>query len=454
MIQAPPQKKKKRREKQTDRDILAHIFMAAWICVLLQGALRKWAFPSINAVYLIQDIPLLVAYLFAIWKGLVWGGKLAWTCIVVAIALSAETMLQLMFLNLSMRTAVVGLHHYIFYLPILFILPVCLNAKHRRRFIRFNLAVIIPMALLAALQSRAPKAAWINKTSAGDDTGFGIAEDTVRATGTFNFTLTYSVWCGFAVGLVMGEWLSAPEQRAFKSKIVLLLCTVSGVLATMVSGSRSAIMLAALGFVGGFAAVIVTRNVRLIVRFGGMLILLPILTAVAYVVVPKSFNAVIERFSGEGYQEDIKARIEHMFFGFLSVPQFSVLGKGVGYGIPAANPSAGATLGMILSEHESIRIVQEMGSFVGTALVILRYIAGVGLVFVSFKCLRLPRAHRLSHAVPLAFATAPTLMINEMVRSAPVLATQTFFVIALILSAVLFRDEPLVAGPSPMPQTR
>ena len=438
----------------TNRDILAWIFLSAWVCVLMQGALRKWAFPSVNVIYLIQDVPLLAAYFFAVWKGLVWQGKLAWLCTVIAIVLSIETLVQVIFIDLSARTAVVGLHHYIFYLPILFIAPVSFNAKHRLRFVRWNLLFIIPMSVLAALQSRAPKGAWINKTSAGDETGFGIADDTVRATGTFNFTLTYSIWCGFAVGLVLGEWLLPPERRAFKSKILLLVCTMSALLATLVSGSRTAVMLAALGFVGGFASVVITRNVRLIVRFGLVLVLLPILTAIAYVVVPKSFNAVIERFSGEEYQEDMLKRIDHMIVGFVSVPEFSYLGKGIGYGIPAANPAAGAATGILLSEHETIRTVQELGSFIGPALVLLRYAMSFVIISFGFKALLLKRNHSFPHAVPLAFSAVPIFMIGELVRSAPVISSQIFFVIALILSAVLFRDEPLTAGPVSMPKMR
>jgi hypothetical protein len=453
MTQAAP-RTKKRRERQTPRDVLAHLFTAAWVCVLLQGALRKWVFPGVTVLYLIQDLPLLLAYVFALWKGLVWSGRLAWTCIVLAIALSIQTMLQIIFVDLKMRTAVVGLHHYIFYLPILFLAPVCFNAKHRRRFIRWNMLVIVPMALLAALQSRAPKAAWINKTSAGDETGFGLADDVVRATGTFNFTLTYSIWCGFAVGLVVGEWLQPPERRSFQSKIILLLCTLSAAVGTMVSGSRTAVALAGLGFVGGFASVVVTRNVKLIVRFGAILVLLPVVVVAAYFAAPKSFNALMDRFSGEGYQEEISARLEHMFLGFLTVPKYSPLGVGIGYGIPAANPAAGAASGILLSEHETIRIVQELGSFTGTGLVILRYGAGIALIFAGFKGLLLRRRHSFPHAVPLAFAFMPLVMVGEVVRSAPVVASETFFAIALVLSAYLFREEPLDPGPVQLSKTR
>lgn len=448
MTQAAPRQTTRlevRRPARTPRDVLAYLFMASWICVLISGALRKWVFPGLNILYLLQDLPLLMAYIYALWKGLFWGGRLAWTCIVLTMVLAVESMLQMISGTLSLRTAVIGLHHYAFYLPILFLAPVSWNFKHRLNFIRFNLLVIVPMALIAALQSRSPKGAWINRTSAGEDGGFALAGDTVRATGTFNFTQTYSIWCGIAVGLVLGEWLLPPGRRAFKSKLLLLVCTLSAVLATMVSGSRTAVSLAALGFIGGFTAVLITRNVRHIMRFSAVLVLLPVIAVISYFAAPVSFSAVVDRFSGENNQENIYDRIEHAFFGFTFVPSYSVLGAGIGYGIPAANPGAG--MGIVLSEHEPIRTVQELGSYIGPALVLMRYVGGVLLVIAGLRALRLPRGHSFPHAVPLAFASAPLLMVGELERSAPALATQNFITIALILSAILYRQEPLDFGP-------
>ncbi len=422
--------------------------MASWICVLMQGALRKWVLPGVNILYLVQDVPLLFAYVYALWKGLVWGGKVAWTCIVISIVLSIQAMLQLIAGDLTMRMAVIGLHHYIFYLPILFLAPVCYNFKHRLQFVRWNLLIIIPMALIGTLQSRAPKGAWINRTSAGDDTAFGVTGDVVRASGTFNFAQTYDIWCGMAIALVLGEWLLAPEHRSFKSKALLLVCTLSAVLATLVSGARSAVALAVLGFLGGLAAVVVTRNFKLIVRFAAVLFMVPFLAGVAYVAAPKSLQGVLDRFTAEGTEQNLIDRISYGFVGFAIEPKFSFLGKGAGFGIPAANPSLGASVTIILSEHETIRIVQEFGTFTGTALVLTRYVGGFLVVLAGFKCLKLPGRHSFPHAVPLAFVVAPTLMVGELARSAPVIATQIFFCIALISSAILFRREPLDTGPA------
>ena len=253
------------------------------------------------------------------------------------------------------------------------------------------------------------------------------------------------------MGLVLGEWLCPPSRRCFKSKAMLLICTMGAAVATLVSGSRSGVMLAALAFLGGFTSVIVTRNVKLILRFSAVIVLLPILILLGYWAAPVSFNAVLDRFSGEHNQEEMGTRIDHMVTAFTWATHYRILGAGVGFGIPAANPGA---VGFNLSEVEPIRIVEELGTFVGTAVVLLRYGAGLLLVVASFRTLKLPRGHSLPHAVPLAFAAFPTLTVGALTGSAPVLATQTFFWIAVILSALLFKYEPLEARAFQLSKTR
>ncbi len=436
---------KKRWSKPTSRDILAGLFMAAWICVVLQGALRKWVFPGVTIIYLVQDVPLIMAYVYALYKGLIWGGKMLWFCVTICIVLSIQTMIQLIVLDIPGFMAVIGLHHYIFYVPILFLAPVCYNYKHRLRFLRWNMLSVIPMAMIATLQSRAPRGAWINQTSAGSDTAFGVpGTDVVRATGTFNFTLAYSIWCGFAVALVVGEWLLPPERRAFRSRAMLLVISMSALVATMVSGSRTAVLMAALAFLGGMAAVLFTRNYVLLLRFAGILLLIPAFGLVSYMLSPVSFEGNLNRFTSEGAEQDAGKRISGMTIGFLTAPSFSLLGKGIGYGIQAAHAGSVNAYIVTLSEDEGSRTVQELGSVSGIALTLVRYSAGVLLIFTGFRALQLPRGHRFPHAVPLAFSVVPTLMVGELVRSAPVMATQAYICIALICGAMLFRREPLV----------
>ncbi|MGB6688240.1 MAG: hypothetical protein WBE76_10395, partial [Terracidiphilus sp.] len=166
---------------------------------------------------------------------------------------------------------------------------------------------------------------------------------------------------------------------------------------------------------------------------------------------PASFDAVLNRVSGEENQASIGVRIERMITAFTWATHYRILGAGIGFGIPAANPGGGA---FSISENESIRIVEELGTFVGMTVVLLRYGAGLVLIVASFRALKLPRGHGFPHAVPLAFAAFPTLTVGSLTSAAPVLASQTFYWIALILGALLFKHEPLDASAFRLSKTR
>lgn len=428
------------RQKADGRRVLGTLFLCGWICVLMQGALRKWIFPGVTALYLVQDVPLIVAYGYAVLKGYVWAGKVMMGCVLVALLLSIEALAQIVVVDLDTKTAVIGLHQYIFYFPILFLLPMCLDSAQIRRFIRWNLLSILPMTLLVAVQSRSGKSAWINRTAAGDETAFSINGTTaIRATGTFNFTLSYSIWCGVAAALVVGEWILPPERRSFKSRMLLILCSLSVAMATMVSGSRTAVFLAAGAFFGGVVAAFLLWNTKLLLRFAVVVLLMPVLGGLAYLLAPDAFSGNLNRFSHEDNQKEMSVRIAQMTVGFLIEPGFSVLGKGIGTGIQAASVGAMDPYAIKLSEWDNIRGVQELGTFGGIAIVLTRYLATFLVIGAGIRA-QLQRPG-FAYALPIAFTVAPTLAIGDMWRTAPMVATQVFYFIALICGAILFRKE-------------
>lgn len=441
--------------RRKEINILATLFLVSWMFVLLQGALRKWVFPGVGVLYLVQDFPLLAAYLYALRKGLVAGGKFVIFFFMLSILLSIHALAQVVLINHNLQTAIIGLHHYIFYLPILFLLPACMNHENRQRFIRLNLWCNIPMSVIAIIQSVSPGSAWINRTSAGDDTAFTIPGFlAVRSTGTFNFTLLFSIWCGIALALALGEWLQPAELRASRSRPLLLISTMCVTVATISSGSRTAIFLGAASFLGGMAAVLMTRNYALLVRFAAVLFVLPGLAGVAYVISPESFQGTLSRFSGEEAHTEMSSRVMEMTIGFFTEPKFNMLGEGIGNGIQAAHAGSTSAYATTLSEYDTIRIVQEMGFVTGTLVVLLRYGAGIALLIAGFRALGLPTGHSMPHAVPLAFTVVPTLMTGDIVRVAPMIAAQIFFCVALVYGSIQFRREPLNVVASPITKMR
>lgn len=453
-----------RKEKVEDRlaslDTLALLFTISWVVIITQGALRKWVFPGFPIFYLVQDIPILLAYIYALRKGIVWIGGVLYFSIFLSLILIFQSLLQVIFIRYNLLTVLVALHHYIFYIPMLFLIPPCMTRKNVRKFLRMNLYFIIPMCTLGFIQALSPRNAWINQTAAGDQIGeaFGVNETIARSSGTFNFVLPYSVWCGVAAAMVVGEWLQPKAKRSFQSTGFLLANSLAICVATATSGSRTAVFVVAAAFIGGLISTLVTINIGLIVRFGAVIIAIPVFTFFAFLIAPRNLDAMITRFTDESAHSEMTNRVSQMSIGFLITPDFSLMGQGMGAGIPAAE-SATKYMGddrywsfkaPFISEWDNIRSVQALGSIVGSFIVLARYGTSIIVIIAAFKALKLPGGASWPHAVPLAFTVVPTLAIGDMIHSAPIQAPQVYYCAALICSALLYRREQYVSAPLPL----
>lgn len=453
-------REEKIKERMERIDTVAMLFMISWFSVIFQGAIRKWLLPGYSILYFIQDLPIAIAYIYAISRGIIWFGGVFYFSIILAFILFVQTTLQMIFIGYDFASALIGLHHYLFYLPMIFLVPACMTHKNIRKFLRFNLLSIPPMSILAFLQVVSPRNSWINQTAAGDDVGraFGVSEALARSSGTFNFTLPFSVWCGIMAALVIGEWLTHRELRCFRSRLFLILNTVAILITTATSGSRTAVFLVALSFAGGFVAVLLRRNFTLLFGYTGMLLMIPVLLGLAYLFAPANLEALSNRFTEQKEQEEMTARVQTMVVGFVTDTNFDVMGQGIAANIPAAlnasnilnkDPFRGMN-DYTFAEWDNIRAVQGLGTIVGSCVVFSRYIASLIVLFAAYKATTLPVPERFDHAIPLAFTIVATLSIGDMVHSAPIQAPQIFYCAAMICSALLYRREAHASAPMPL----
>lgn len=414
----------------TDRILMRWFFLSFW-AIITTGAIRKWLFPGVSVLYLLQDVPIGLGYLYALWKGRFDRGVLFLGVMLLSALLIFQGMLQIVISGLNYFVAVVGIHNYVFYLPILLVFPAAFTLKYRNDFIRWNLLLSIPMFVLAFAQAVLPKQAWINKTSEGEAFGVPGAE-IARVTGTFNFTVFYGVWVGLAVALCMGEWLQRKERRAIQKTWLLILCTITVNLCHLVSGSRSAIALAGMAIVGTVVAAIVLRSTRTLMTVGGLVCFLPIAGAMTYAISPDEFNIVLERFTGERYVADSQDRIRDGIIGWATIPRFDLVGAGIGMGVDASHVGNADTYNFTyeLSENDLIRTVMELGSIVGLTYAVTRISFLVGMVFFS---VRLVKQGQSPHVLPLAFFLVAQAYQGDLTRAATMTASQVMVGYAFIL---------------------
>ena len=420
--------------------MMARYFFAAFWLIIFTGALRKWVMPHFTALYILQDIPIGLAYLYAIWKGLFDRGYMFLSIVLLSTVLTLQGLLQIVISGLNPFVAAIGLHNYLFYLPMLLVFPLCLTEKYRRDFVRWNLLFSIPMCALAVAQAESPLTAWVNHTSEGDAFGVPGAENVARVSGTFNFTYFYGIWVALAVSLCLGEWLLPKGRRVIQKQWLLILCTFAVNLCHLVSASRLAILFASAALVGGLVGAVILGSYRAILAIGGIIVLLPIAAVATYMISPAEFNIVVERFTGSNYTQNSKERVMFGFYGFLTEPRFDLVGAGIGMGVDAAHVGSADAYNFTydLAEQDSVRNVMELGTLVGLFYMVTRLGFLTGMIFLA---VRIARSGSAPHVVPLSFFLFVEGYLGDMTRAATMTTSQLMMGYAFILGAYFYPDR-------------
>jgi hypothetical protein len=416
---------------------MARFYFASFWMIVFTGAVRKWISPGTTALYLLQDIPIGLAYLYAIWKGIFDRGYLLLGIVVLSVILLLQGLAQIIISGLDLFVALAGFHNYLYYLPMLVVFPLCLTEKHRRNFIWWNLILSIPMCILAVAQALSPKLAWVNRTTGGEAAGVPGAE-VARVSGTFNHVAFYSIWVGMAVALCLGEWLTPKARRVIGNQWLLIVCTLAVNLCHLVAASREAILMAAIAIVGAMVCAVVVGSNRAILAIIGVSILFPVLVEATYLISPTEFYVLVDRFTGEGKKQGLVERVEDSMIGFATTPQFSLIGAGIGMGVDAAHVGSSDTYNFTyqLSEQDTIRNVMELGSAVGLLYVLTRIIFIYGMIFLS---IRLVRNGSSPHVLPLAFVLLGQTY-QDLTRAATMTASQVMLGYAFILGVYYYPD--------------
>jgi len=418
--------------------VMAGYYFATFWCILFTGSIRKWMFPHVSILYLFQDIPICLAYFYALRTGMYSLGVMFFGIVVISVVVTLQTLAQIFLIGHDWIVAIIGLHHYLFYLPMLLIFPLCLTEKYRRDFIRWNLLLSIPMCLLVVAQAQSPKASFINRTSEGETMGLPGVE-VPRVSGTYNFVAFYGIWVGMAFALCMGEWLLRRERRVFQSRWLLTICTFCLTICGLVSGSRQTIFLAALSLLGALFAAFVLGSGRAMLAIGGIFLLLPVTAVSTYLISPVEYNTINERLFAERNATDSRNRMLGSFYDFLIYPEFSLIGRGVGYGVDAAHfGNANAyNFAYELSEADTTRNVMELGTPVGLFYVTIRFSLIFGMFLLSVKIVR---SGSTPHVLALSFMLGGQTLA-DLTRAATMTSTQVMVGYAFILGVQLYPDN-------------
>jgi hypothetical protein len=249
----------------------------ALVIALFEGALRKWVFPGAQElVYFLKDVFLLGAYLRFF---------LAPDLDLRATKLRAPIMLVVlccMFLmpatinpNIgSILLAAYGLKIYVFYIPLMFMMPYLFrNQEEMVRQLTWYALLAIPIGLLGILQWRSGVSSIWNvyaDQQGMDHTGattFGFG-DRVRVTGTFSYITGHTTFVIFFATLTVAL-LSLKEIRW---KWLLMGFSLPLIIGNAMMGGSRASVVSIGGIVAGFAIASLSGRIGSSKNFTAMLV--------------------------------------------------------------------------------------------------------------------------------------------------------------------------------------
>jgi hypothetical protein len=354
--------------------------------LVFEGALRKWALPSLaGPLLLVRDPVVLGIYVLAIQRGIFPWNR--W--VIAALVLAAVCAVASLAAGCPVTITLFGMRTDFWQVPFIFLLPAILDGGEARRMGRWMLVILPVMALLALLQFRAGPDHWLNATTGAVAPGEGsqqlyAAEGRVRPSGTFSFVTGMVSFLSLGAAFVFEEFIEAAGG------VRLWLAVTGLVLALGISGSRSAILCVAA--VGATAVVTCLGNPRRLRRLA-----LPVVTAAAAFVLLHGLADFREgldvnkgRFdSGGGLQEGIVYR---WFGDFVSAWESEKtaqwLGAGLGMGTSVGAGLATGTRQFLLAEGEWARVILESGPVLGLAVIALRMGIAVLIFRAALRVLR------------------------------------------------------------------
>ncbi|MGO4331249.1 hypothetical protein AB4Z48_20105 [Cupriavidus sp. 2TAF22] len=364
--------------------VFGRVFILVFVTAVLEGAARKWVSDSLTTpLILLRDLLVIYGLYHAMRHAgftparrtvrlLLW-----WSALVCFWG-----MLQLVAGLNSWPIFLVGLRFWLLYLWFAYAAAELLEDQDLVAIYKVSIGMLLIMTPLALVQHFLPPDHFLNRQIEGDpDLVFRVTGDVVRTTGTFSFTMGYTVFLAIISPIALGAVFGAPKPGVW-GKLRGLVIVGCLFLASLVSGSRAAVLLLPIIFgVALLSNLVFGKGKRrgAAMAWGVVSILM---SMVILVFVSSAVDATLERFSSAAEQEDLGSRLESMFFGVNDVSlEQSLLGSGLGLGSNLANYFLQTGLLFIISETETGRVIGEMGlvGYLSLALKVL-------ILFNGMRC--------------------------------------------------------------------
>lgn len=347
---------------------LARLFIAVLLITVLEGALRKWVSNDLTyPVVALRDGIAALGVLWALTKGRVRYSPRAFRyLLMLTIVLLFWGFLQILVNQTSLLIYVLGLRFWLLYFWFAFFAAFSFSEYDFRMISKFLVLLLIAMTPLAAFQHFLPPTSFWNKQVDEGSFIFLVSGDVVRTTGTFSFTMGYTTFLAMVSPFA---FLSLdPTSRLWKRQWMRVIVIGALLVATIVSGSRAAIVFFGLLFLLYSLSSMRYAKGKAKGKSMAMIIAVIALLVVSLSIFTRAVEATRDRFEDANRVENIG---ERMMYSFAPKGEISFLGAGIGMGTNFASVLETGQRSFKLAESENARIILEAG-WLGIGIVLLK----------------------------------------------------------------------------------
>jgi hypothetical protein len=436
------------------------IYMAL---LVIEGALRKWTLPSLSdPLLVIRDPVVLATYYFAM-RARIFPNNI-WLLLLAIIGLpSAGLTLVTLYSYFPFKAIVLadlyGFRSNFFHLPLIFVMASAFNLEDVKKVGRWTLLMMIPMAVLMALQFQSSPDSFINKTvGAGEGLQLTTSGGKIRPPATFSFISGPVFYLSVTMAFLIYGVLNKGVYRRW-----LLLGSAAGLLiGVTVSGSRACVLAVVLVVMA--ILVILVVHPSAVNKVGGTVLALVVvgLIATRLPFFKEGLTVLSDRFMDSAEVAEtsvVGGLIERMIHEFTEpLSYFSKIpltGYGLGLGTAGGARFLTGQGTILLTENEWGRIIAESGPILGLAFIVWR-IALAGKLLVGSL-----RALKLGEVLPILLFFCAFLAVLNGQLGQPTTLGFTVVLAGLCLAATNLGEEPTLGGaektdksiePKPLPR--
>jgi len=367
------------------------------VLLLLEGALRKWALPSLSdPLLVIRDPVVLAIYLFALRARV-----FPWNAFVIVLAVIGVLSLLLsilIFLEalIPLKTILLvtlyGFRSNFLHMPLIFVMANVLDLEDVKKIGRWTLLLTIPMAALMAVQFKASPDSFINKTvGLGEAQQLATAGGKIRPPAVFSFTSGPVFYLSAAAAFVIYGALSKGVYKRW----LLLIAAGALLVGVNVSGSRACVLAVIL--------VVLTILIILVVRpsavnkIAGTVLALVVVGLIASRLpfFKEGIDVLSERFTTSAEAAEttvvgglVERMAQEFTDPFVYLPKMPLTGWGLGLGTAGGARFLLGQGTLLFSENEWTRILAESGPILGFAFIFWRVAVMMKLFLASFRAVK------------------------------------------------------------------